>query len=70
MSSRVRKAIEWPTRMVKTFNNIGEFKKIKEIGSGAFSKVYSAVHKTSGKLYAIKEVSLRPSRPLSPLRST
>jgi serine/threonine protein kinase len=57
-SSSYRTPIEWPTRLVKTFNGINEFQKIKEIGSGAFSTVYSARHKSTGKVYAIKEVKL------------
>lgn len=69
MTSRARTPIEWPTRMVRTFNNLNEFKKIKEIGSGAFSKVFSVVHRTSGKLYAVKEVILNMTLPSNPLRS-
>ena len=47
-----------PQRHNKLFTTIYEFNFCKKIGSGAFSKVYEAVHKLSGKKYAIKKIDL------------
>lgn len=46
-----------PPRSTPLFSSINEFQYIREIGEGAFSKVYEALHTPTGKKYAIKDVS-------------
>lgn len=48
--------IDWPQRPHSVFKALSEFKKMNEIGSGAFSKVYKAIHIPTNVEYAIKEV--------------
>ena len=47
-----------PIRENPIFNDTEEFQFIREIGEGAFSKVYEMIHVPTRKLYAIKEISL------------
>ncbi len=55
-------ALILPKRNKKLFSSISEFKCIKKIGKGAFSKVYLCVHKPSGKKYALKRQNLQKLR--------
>ena len=49
--------------MTEEIKEIGDYKKIKEIGSGSFGEVYLFQHKKSLKFYAIKKVDTRNSNP-------
>lgn len=49
------------------FRSIKEFKLLeKKLGSGSFGVVRLAVHRATGKLYAIKLVTRLPRRSTSP----
>lgn len=49
------------------FRSIREFKLLdKKLGSGSFGVVRLAVHRPTGKLYAIKVVTRQPRRSTSP----
>ena len=50
--------ISLPPNPNKVFHSIKEFVLKEEIGKGAFSVVYKAKHKQTGKVYAIKKINL------------
>ena len=50
--------IQTPIRKTPMFKSIKEFKKIQQIGDGAFSKVYEMEHIQTGKRYAVKDIAL------------
>ena len=43
----------------KIFDSIKDFERQKQIGIGAFSKVFLAIYKPTGKKYALKQVNLK-----------
>lgn len=47
-----------PQRIKRLFNGIGDFDLKRQMGSGALSTVHEAVHKQTGKQFAIKKIDL------------
>ena len=56
MQVKEKNDITLPHRQNPLFHSINEFSLGKELGEGAIAKVYTAIHKSSGKKYAIKKV--------------
>lgn len=52
-------SIKIPNRANPVFSSIKEFRYLKEVGEGAFSKVYEVEHKLTGKKYALKDIALK-----------
>jgi serine/threonine protein kinase len=52
-------SIKIPHRAHPVFSSIKEFRYLKEVGEGAFSKVYEVEHKPTGKKYALKDIALK-----------
>lgn len=50
--------LKLPNRKTAAFSEFSEFELEKEIGSGGFSKVFLARHKSSGVRYALKRIDL------------
>ena len=43
----------------KIFNSISEFKVVKEIGKGAFSRVYEVININYKKVFALKRIDMK-----------
>lgn len=50
--------IRTPKRSNPVFQSINEFRKIREIGEGAYSKVYEMEHIPTRVRYAVKDIPL------------
>ena len=50
--------IKIPKRKSPKFHSIDEFNIVREIGDGAFSTVYEMVHKSTGMVFAVKDMRL------------